>query len=103
MNVSDFRPLADRVLVRPDKAADKIGRIILPDSAKKPTDRGLVLAVGPGMPLKDGKRWPMPVEPGQRVIYHLEGAQKIKLGDEMLLLMRDDFVIAVEEPDAPAS
>jgi chaperonin GroES len=95
-----FLPMADRVIIRPDTPPEiSAGGIIIPRTAKKePPTRGLVLATGPGMLMANGQRWPMPVKPGERVVFQGEGAQRVKIGEEMLLSVRDDFLLAVEEP-----
>jgi chaperonin GroES len=108
--VSSFRPMADRILVRPDKPEERsTGGIILPRSVmnarREVIDRGQVVSHGPGMLCADGRRWPMPVKVGDRVIFDRAGSQRIRLGDEDLLLMRDDFILAVieEGPEAAAA
>jgi chaperonin GroES len=96
-----FRPLGARIIVRPDRPAEKIGRIIIPQSARKKTDTGTVVAMGPGMLCKDGTRWPMPlISIGDRVMY--EGRApfvEVEINGEKLLQMRDDNVLAVVEED----
>jgi chaperonin GroES len=99
-----FRPLADRILVRPDKAADRIGSILLPKATRaalqKQMNTGVVLACGPGMLMANGERWPMPCEPGEHVLYAVDGPVHIRIDGEELLLMRDDFVyLAFEEEE----
>lgn len=98
-----FKPMADRIIVRPDKMPDKIGRIIVPDSVKagmkQEVSYGVALAAGPGMPRADGRRWPMPdLKPLDRVCFFTEGAVKVKINDEDLVSLRDDFVFGVVEP-----
>jgi co-chaperonin GroES (HSP10) len=98
-----FQPLADRVVIRPDKMPDKIGLIIVPDSVKAgmklEVSRGEVLAMGPGAKRLDGRRWPMPdLKPHDRVCFFTEGGVKIKVDGEDLLALRDDFIFAVEDP-----
>lgn len=98
-----FKPLGDRLVVRPDKVPDRIGSIIVPDSVKAgmkmEISRGEVLAMGPGMTRADGRLWPMPdVKPGDRVLFFTEGAVRIELDGEKLVSLRDDFIFAVEEP-----
>ena len=100
-----FRPLADRILVRPDKAPDKLGSILLPRATRtalqKQMNTGLVLACGPGMLMANGERWPMPCKPGERILYAVDGPQKVTIDGEELLLMRDDFAyLALEEDEA---
>jgi co-chaperonin GroES (HSP10) len=74
----------------------------VPDSVKAgmklEVSRGEVLAMGPGMLRADGRRWPMPdVKPNERVLFFTEGGVKVKVGDEELLSLRDDFIFAAED------
>jgi co-chaperonin GroES (HSP10) len=96
-----LRPLGARILIKPDKPADRIGSLIIPDSAKKPTDTGVVVSMGPGMLMKDGGRWEMPAcKPGDRVIYNARNPfVQIELNGEKLLQMRDDDLLAVIEAE----
>lgn len=109
ITADDFRPMADRILVRPDKPEEKIGRIVLPKSVmnarREIIDRGEVLSTGPGMLCADGRRWPMPVKAGERIIFDRAGGVRVRIGNEDLLLMRDDFVLGVieDEPEAAAA
>ena len=92
-----FKPLSDRVLVRPD-APLKVSRggIIIPDSAQKKTGFGTIVAMGEGMRTKDGGRWPMPdVAIGARVVYaHSEDWPTIKIDGEELLQLREEAILA---------
>lgn len=99
-----FTPLGDRIVIRPDPPPEKIGNIHIPDSLRnrgsmrQECQRGTVLAMGPGMPTLRGGRWPMPdLKPGDRVVFFNDGGIKIRIGDEDLLSLRDDFVHCVEE------
>lgn len=94
-----FTPLGDRLLVRPDPPASRTGGgLVIPDAYQDKVDRGTVLAMGPGMRMANGNRWPMPpVKIGDRIVYEKDGPQKVTIDGEKLLLMRDDFVHAVEE------
>ena len=95
-----FRPLSDRILILPDKLPEKIGRIIVPAGAKQsPPLRGLVIAMGPGMLMKNGNRWPMPtVTPGiDRIVYSFGAGLVVEIDGTRYLLIRDDDVLAVEE------
>lgn len=89
----------DRVYVRPDKAPERVGNIIIPDSAKKRPQQGVVVYAGPGMVTKDGGRWPMPVRPGDRVIYIDNNYIEVEIAGEKLIVMRDDTILAVVEND----
>lgn len=94
-----YRPMADRILLRPDLPPEKIGLILLAQATqhalKAQIDRGTVLAIGPGMLTKDGERWPMPdIEVGDCLVYYLEGAVQVKLEEGTFLSIRDDFALA---------
>ena len=97
-----FRPLADRLIVKAEAVPDKIGSIILPDTVKwrmkhEMIDlrRGVVVAMGDGMPTVTGDRWPMPdVEAGDTVIYLSGAAVRFELDGEELFSVRDDVVFA---------
>jgi len=97
---TNIRPIRNRVIIRPDPPKSKVGRIIIPDSAQK-TERlhtGIMVAMGPGMPMRNGGIWPMPdVKIGQRVFYKPEGAQKILLEDVEHHGVYDEQVWAVLE------
>jgi chaperonin GroES len=99
-----FRPLADRMLIRPTELPDRTrAGLHLPSMVRKKLAdldgaRGIVLALGPGMLMSNGQRWPMPpVDVGQTVIFQIEGAQKVQIDGEELLSVREDFVLAVDE------
>lgn len=91
MNV---RPLQDRVLVKPleEKEETKKGGIIIPDTAKEKPMEGKVIAVGNGKLSEEGKRMPLEVKKGNKVIYGKYAGTEIKLnGDEYLLMREDDL------------
>lgn len=95
-----FRARNDRVFIAPEKGPEKIGSIFIPETAKDRLrkERGLVGVVryaGPGTLLKNGKRWPMPVKAGDRVIYLDQPWPTTTIAGEELVVMRDDGVIAV--------
>lgn len=93
-----IKPLDDRVLIKPIEAEDKTpGGIILPDTAKEKSNRGEVLAVGPGRVKDDGSRAPLEVKVGQKVIYSKYAGTEIKKGEEKFLLVREDDILAVIE------
>jgi chaperonin GroES len=95
-----FRPLNDRVLILPDKLPDRYGLIHIPKGAAQPPPlRGLVLAMGPGMLMQNGNRWPMPpVTPGvDRIVYAFGAGLVVELDGVKCLLIRDDDVLGVED------
>ena len=97
-----FTPIGDRIFVRADnpEAVTKSG-LIIPSSAQKDTGTGVVKFMGPGMLMKNGKRWPMEFVVGERVIFDTRNPWPSAVVDgETLLSMRDDAILAVIEPDS---
>ncbi len=92
------QPLADRILVkRLDAAEEKRGGIIIPDTAKEKPQQGEVLAAGPGRVDDDGKRIPMDVKVGDRVLYAKYSGQEIKIDqEEYIVLSEKDVLCKVE-------
>jgi len=88
-------PLLDRVLVQRVKAEAKTaGGIFLPESSVKELNEGRVLAVGPGALDKDGKRIPLGVSEGDRVLIPQFGGQKITVNEEEFAIFRDAELLA---------
>ena len=90
------RPLHDRVLLRriEEKEAVK-GGIIIPDTAKEKPMEGEVIAVGPGKMMEDGKRSPMEVKAGDRVLIGKYAGTEIKIDDEEYVIMREEEILAI--------
>ena len=79
----DIRPLHDRIIVRRlEEGEQKIGGIIIPDTAKEKPQQGTVLAVGKGKLNDDGKRVPLDVKVGDRILFDKYAGQEIKLHSE---------------------
>ena len=98
MNV---RPLHDRLIVsRIDEGEQKVGRIIIPDSAKEKPQQGKVIAAGNGKTKDDGHRIALDVKAGDRILFGKYSGQEIKLDGEEFLIMREDEVLAVLEDGA---
>ena len=90
------RPLHDRILVqRIEEGEQKIGGIIIPDSAKEKPQQGKVVAVGAGKVKEDGGRIPLDVKAGDSILFGKYSGQEIKLDGEEFLIMREDEVLAV--------
>jgi chaperonin GroES len=90
-----LQPLADRVLVRPIEKEEKTkSGIYLPDTAKEKPQEGEVLAVGPGKMSDDGKRIPLDLKVGDKVIYAKYGGTEIKVDDEELIILRESDILA---------
>ena len=93
-----FQPLGDRVVVEREESLEKTaGGIVLPDSAKDKPARGVVISVGPGRVLDDGSRSDMQVKEGERVLFTSYAGESFTVGDDELLLMREDDILAVIE------
>ena len=95
MNV---RPLHDRIIVsRIEDGEQKVGGIIIPDSAKEKPQQGRVVAAGSGKSKDDGKRVPLDVKAGDLILFGKYSGQEIKLDGEEFLIMREDEVLGVIE------
>jgi chaperonin GroES len=71
------------------------GGIIIPDTAKEKPMEGEVIAVGPGKLMDDGKRAPMDVKAGDRVLFGKYAGTEIKIDDDELVIMREEEILAV--------
>ncbi|MFB3818763.1 MAG: co-chaperone GroES [Candidatus Methylomirabilales bacterium] len=91
-----IRPLQDRILVkRLEEKEIKKGGIIIPDTAKEKPQEGEVIAVGPGKVTDDGKRQPMEVKAGDKILFGKYSGSEVKLGDEEYLIMREEDVLGI--------
>jgi chaperonin GroES len=92
----DIRPLYDRLIVRRlEEGEQKIGGIIIPDTAKEKPQRGKVIAAGDGKLNDAGKRVPLDVKAGDLILFGKYTSQEVKLDGEEYLIMREDEVLAV--------
>jgi chaperonin GroES len=93
-----IRPLHDRVVVKRLEQQEQVrGGIIIPDTAKEKPQEAEVIAVGPGKINDDGKRAPMDVKKGDRVLIGKYSGSEIKIDDEELVIVREDEILAVLE------
>ncbi len=91
-----FRPLHDRVLAqRIEAGEEKIGGIVIPDTAKEKPQKAKVVAVGDGKMLKDGKRSALDVKPGDEVLVGKWSGTEVKIDGEEYLVLREDEILAV--------
>ena len=98
MAKQNIQPLFDNVLVKPLQAEETLpSGIVLPDSAKEKPQMGLVMAVGPGGITEDGKKVPMIIKTGQKVMYKKWGGNEIKVGTEEWLLVEKKDILAIVE------
>ena len=95
MNV---RPLHDRIIVqRIEEGEQKVGGIIIPDSAKEKPQQGKVIAAGTGKVKDDGTRQQPDVKAGDLILFGKYSGQEIKLDGEDYIIMREDDVLGVIE------
>lgn len=93
---STLIPLGDRVVVERAESEQKTsGGILLPDSAKDKPARGVVVSVGEGKLTDKGVRHPLQVKPGDKVVFTSYAGESFKVGDDELLLMREDDILAI--------
>ena len=92
------RPLHDRIVVqRLDEGEQKVGGIIIPDTAKEKPQQGKVIAAGNGKTTDEGKRIPLDVTAGDTILFGKYSGQEIKLDGEEYLIMKEDEVLAIIE------
>jgi chaperonin GroES len=90
------RPLHDRILVkRIEEGEQKVGGIIIPDTAKEKPQQGKVVAVGSGKVKDDGTRIMLDVKDGDTILFGKYSGQEIKLDGEEFLIMREEEVLAI--------
>jgi chaperonin GroES len=94
-----IRPLQDRIIMKriPDEEKTK-GGIIIPDTAKEKPVEGMVVAVGNGKVLEDGKVRPLDIKPGDRVLFIKYAGNEVKIdGVEHLMLREADILGVIEK------
>ena len=92
----NIRPLQDRILIkRLDEEEQVKGGIIIPDTAKEKPQEAEVVAVGPGKLDDDGKRAPMDVSVGDKVLVGKYSGSDIKIDGEDYVILREDEVLAI--------
>ena len=90
------RPLHDRLIIqRLDEGEQRVGGIIIPDTAKEKPQQGKVIATGSGKVRDDGKRIALDVKAGDRILFGKYAGQEIKLDGEDYLIMKEDEVLGV--------
>jgi chaperonin GroES len=93
-----FRPLHDRVVVKPTEQETKTaGGIIIPDTAKEKPQQGEIIAAGPGARGDDGKVTALDVKAGDKVLYGKWSGTEVKIEGETLLIMRESDLLGVLE------
>src|SRR5210317_1183544 len=93
-----IRPLNDRVLViREEEEQKSAGGIIIPDTAKEKPQRGKVVSTGPGKVGEDGKRTPLEVKSGDRILFSKYAGTEIKFDGVEHVFMREDDILSIIE------
>jgi chaperonin GroES len=93
-----FKPLRDRVFVRYSSEEEKTtGGLYIPDTAKERSQKGTVIAVGPGRITDDGKRQPMDVKVGDSILFDKYSGSKIKIDEEEYLIVREEDILGIIE------
>jgi chaperonin GroES len=93
-----IRPLHDRILVkRLEEQEVKKGGIIIPDSAKEKPQEGKVIAVGTGKVGDDGKKIPLDVKAGDKILFGKYSGSEVKVEDEEYLILREEDVLGILE------
>lgn len=96
IEVSSFKPLGDRLLVKVSQAEETTGGgIILPDTAKEKQQVGEVVSVGSGRLSEEGVRQPIDIEIGAKVLYSKYAGTDLKIGDQDYILLREQDVLAI--------
>ena len=93
-----LRPLGDRVVIEPTPREEmtKSG-LVLPDTAKEKPQEGTIIAAGPGKINDDGKREPMDVKQGDKVLYAKYAGTEFKVEDQDLLILSQKDILAIVE------
>jgi chaperonin GroES len=94
----ELRPLHDRVMLkRVDESEQKVGSIIIPDSAKEKPQQAKVVAIGAGKQLDSGERVALEVKAGDVVLIGKYSGAEIKIDGVDYLIVREDEILAVLE------
>ena len=94
------KPLGDRIVVRRLDAEEMTaGGIVLPDAAKEKPKQGEIVAVGDGKLTEEGELVPMRVKVGDIIVFTSYSGTEVTLGDEKLLIMREDDVLGILKKD----
>ncbi len=93
-----YRPLGDRLLVKPNPSEEKTkSGIVLPDSAKEKPQEGKVIAVGKGAIDEKGNKIPMEVKVGNVVLYSKYSGTEVKIDGQEHLIIKESDVLAIVE------
>ena len=91
-----LRPLHDRLLVkRLEEGNEKHGSIIIPDSAKEKPQEGKVIAAGTGKVTEEGKKLPLAVKEGDRILFGKYSGSEVKIDGEEYLILREEDILGI--------
>ena len=91
-----FKPLGDRVLVKPLEAKEQTkGGIVLPETAKEKPQEGKIIAIGEGKKMEEGKTMPLSLKVGDKILYGKYSGTEITIDGEEYLIVREDDVFGV--------
>jgi chaperonin GroES len=91
-----IKPLYDRVVVKPFEELEvKKGGIIIPDTAKEKPMEGEIIEVGSGRVTEEGKKMPLEVKKGDRILYGKYSGTEVNVGDTEYLIMRESDIFAI--------
>ena len=93
--MQNLKPLGDRLLVKRLESETKAGSIIVPDTAKEKPQQGEVVAVGTGKTDKNGKKIPLSVKKGDKVLFGKYSGDEWKSGGDEFLFLSEDEVLAI--------
>ena len=96
-----YQPLGNRILVKREPLENKVGSLFVPTQGKDRPRQGVVISVGPGKMLEDGKFSPMQVQVGDRVMFNFYCGTELKTGeisetDEFVIMSQDDIICRIE-------
>ena len=92
----NLKPLADRVVVKPLEQEEVTpSGIVLPETAKEKPQKGEILAAGPGARDEDGKRIPMDLKAGDKVLFAKYAGTEFKIDGEKVLILRESDILAI--------
>ncbi len=92
----NLQPLGDRVVLKPGKSEEKTkSGIVIPDTAKEKPQEGKIVAVGSGNRDESGKRIPLEVKKGDKVLYSKYGGTEVKVEGEEYLILRESDILAI--------
>ena len=88
-------PILDRILIKQDEGAEKIGVFFVPESAREKPRQGTVVAIGPGLLNSDGKYLPMMTKVGDKVVYGEYAGHEISVDGEKFIIVKEGELLLI--------